>query len=140
MRSKPRAIAQSTRPDATARRACNKAVEPVEQLLLTLMTGIFWKEEEEIQVWSALCNQKWEDRVHVLRAFEHNTYLSHAKLIQDTLATGAVAVYITACCVFDLIIIQLGVVQCFDSSFKAEFYKRVCVCVRRLTVALLFWG
>ena len=40
IRSKPRAIAQSTIPDPTAIRACNKAVEPVEQLLLTLMTGI----------------------------------------------------------------------------------------------------
>lgn len=41
IRSKPSAIAQSTMPEATALRACNKAVEPVEQLLLTLIIGIY---------------------------------------------------------------------------------------------------
>lgn len=40
IRSKPSAIAQSTIPEATALRACNNAVEPVEQLLLTFMIGI----------------------------------------------------------------------------------------------------
>jgi hypothetical protein len=38
--SKPMAIAQSTTPPLTAWRARNRALEPVEQLLLTLMTGI----------------------------------------------------------------------------------------------------
>jgi hypothetical protein len=38
--SKPSASAQSTAPLATAWRARNSAVEPVEQLLLTLTTGM----------------------------------------------------------------------------------------------------
>ena len=38
--SKPTASAQSTRPPLTAWRARNRALEPVEQLLLTLTTGM----------------------------------------------------------------------------------------------------
>ena len=38
--SKPSASAQSTSPPRTASRAMNSALEPVEQLLLTLTTGI----------------------------------------------------------------------------------------------------
>ena len=39
-RKSPMAIAQSATPPLTAWRARNSALEPVEQLLLTLMTGI----------------------------------------------------------------------------------------------------
>jgi len=38
--SKPRASTQSARPPLIAWRAMNRAVDPVEQLLLTLMTGM----------------------------------------------------------------------------------------------------
>ncbi|MCY1376282.1 hypothetical protein D9M69_637600 [compost metagenome] len=38
--SKPRAMAHSTAPLSTAWRARNRALEPVEQLLLTLRTGM----------------------------------------------------------------------------------------------------
>ena len=40
MNSKPSASAHSTAPDSTAWRARNSALEPVEQLLLTLTMGM----------------------------------------------------------------------------------------------------
>ena len=47
--------------------------------------------------------------------------LRHAKLVEDALAAGRVAIAVAGDALFDIIVVDLGVEEGFDAGFEAEF-------------------